>query len=148
MSQNELSQVKMRFTQLLDSNGMRKTPERYEVLDAIYSSQQMLGVKELFSLLNNRKFRISRATLYNVLNLLCDWQFVIKMQLKSGRVVYGRYETNASMLFVQCKKCGEIVDVKLDIWRQLLSECEDKYGFKIENQKVLVQGLCYKCKKH
>ena len=70
MDEKELSQVKMRFTQLLDSNGMRKTPERYEVLDAICSSDEMLGVKELLSVLDDRRFRISRATLYNVLNLL------------------------------------------------------------------------------
>ena len=148
MDEKELLQVKMRFSQLLDSNGMRKTPERYEVLDAIYSSNQMLGVKELLSILKERRFRVSRATLYNVLGLLCEWQFAVKMQLKSGRVVYGKYEGDTPKLFIQCVKCNEMFEINSDIWSQLIDECGNKYGFSLENQKVLLQGLCCKCKKH
>lgn len=148
MDEKVLLQVKNRFTQSLEDNGMRKTPERYEVLDAIYSSDQMLGVKELLAILTMRRFRVSRATLYNVLNLLCEWKFVQKMQLKSGRVVYGKYDEDFPKLFVQCVKCDEIFEVDLGVWSQLIGECSNKYGFYIENQKVLLQGLCCKCKKH
>lgn len=135
------------FYAKLHEAGMRRTPERLAVLNALYRSETMLGVKELLQKIEAQRFRISRATLYNVLELLCEWGLAVRMQLNEGRVVYGRSDCITPQLVLQCRKCGELYYTEFPSWQKLLGDSYAEYGFLIENQKVLVRGLCKKCKK-
>ena len=61
------------LTDYLQKHGHRKTPERYAVLDSIYSIKGHFGVDELYHYMETEsKFRVSRATLYNTIVLLTD----------------------------------------------------------------------------
>ena len=58
--------VRQIFTEYLRVNKHRKTPERYAILDAIYSIDGHFDIDTLYSqMMNEEKFRVSRATLYN-----------------------------------------------------------------------------------
>lgn len=126
---------------------MRNTPERMAVLELIYDSDTMYSVRELLQGLEQKRFRISRATLYNVLDLLCEWNLAVRMQLDKGYVVYGKADNNSPQLVLQCVACGKFFNVELPVWQSLINECRSEYGFVLENQKVLGRGLCKKCKK-
>ena len=54
------------LTNYLELNNHRKTPERYAILDAVYSINGHFTLEELGEKLNGEKnFPVSRATLYN-----------------------------------------------------------------------------------
>ncbi len=144
---DEFSVIREQFEQRIKRAGMRNTPERLAVLDAIYKSDTMLGVRELLYRIEQQRFRISRATLYNVLDLLCDWGYVVRMQLNEGFVVYGKADSAKPQLVLQCVSCGKLSKVESPIWQALIEDCHKECGFVWENQKVLVRGLCNKCKK-
>ena len=73
--------VRQIFTEYLNVNGHRKTPERYAILDAIYSIDGHFDIDTLYSLMRKeRKYSVSRATLYNTIVLLIDARLVIKQQ--------------------------------------------------------------------
>ena len=65
-SQNVKDTVRQIFTEYLNANGHRKTPERYAILDTIYSIDGHFDIDTLYSLMADQEnFRVSRATLYN-----------------------------------------------------------------------------------
>ena len=72
MSEKMKAQAREILDQYLESNQHRKTPERYAVLDAVYSIDGHFTLEELDAELTKRNFRVSRATLYNTMHLFIE----------------------------------------------------------------------------
>ena len=63
MEENIKDKVKQLLTDYLQKNGHRKTPERYAILDTIYSLRGHFDIDTLYSYMAEKeKFRVSRAT--------------------------------------------------------------------------------------
>ena len=68
MSEKMKAQAREILDQYLESNQHRKTPERYAILDAVFSMRGHFTLEELGAALERKNFRVSRATLYNTIH--------------------------------------------------------------------------------
>ena len=73
-------QVRDLFEAYLEQNGHRKTPERFAILSEIYAYEGHFDIEALFAHMSANEYRVSRATLYNTVDLLIDCNLVRKHQ--------------------------------------------------------------------
>ena len=88
MDKNSALQKRELFTEYLTRKGHRKTPERYAILDLICSINGHFDVDLLYKSLESANFHVSRATLYNTIELLVDSRLLVRHQFGTQGVQY------------------------------------------------------------
>ena len=138
--------VKQILTEYLQKNGHRKTPERYAILDTIYSIKGHFDIEQLYcQMVEKEKFRVSRATLYNTIILLIDAGLVIKHQFGTTSQ-YERSYNNETHHHMICTNCGKVSEFEDENLKMAITDKKLR-GFHMSHYSLYIYGLCSKCMK-
>ncbi len=146
MTQDELlDRVKAALTKYLDEKGHRKTSERYAVLEHIYSTNGHFDVESLLkSMTAENKTKISRATLYNTLDLFVEARLVFKHQFGTATAQYERSFGIEGHHHLVCNTCGEVRDLKDKLVRGVMTG-KKLPKFEWDYYTLYIFGTCNKC---
>ncbi|MDK2918527.1 MAG: Fur family transcriptional regulator, ferric uptake regulator [Candidatus Petromonas sp.] len=135
--------------EILKEKGYKLTPQRRAILDTIIKNQgEHLSTEEVYDYVKKDCPEIGLATVYRTLQLLDDLGVITKINLDDG---CARYELNINSEDHQhhhliCSKCGNILEVEVDLLEHLENEIQKNYDFEVKDHKVKFFGLCSKCK--
>lgn len=133
------------LTNYLESNNHRKTPERYCILDAVYSFDGHFSLDELSSrVCNDFNFPVSRATLYNTIRLFIEIGLVFRHNLR-GSTMYEAWCEKSNHCHQVCNVCGKVSEIKS---AEIVSAIDNMHlpRFKKEGFALYIYGVCQKCK--
>jgi len=120
----------------------RITPERFEVLDAALEHNGHFGADDLFIQLKNINSKVSRATVYNTLELLAQCELIRKRNFGDN---INRYENNYKkqthdhLICVNCGKIVEFTDIRMN---KLPIELSDKLGYEFDSYSFNIFARC------
>ena len=144
MEENIINKVKQILTEYLQTNGHRKTPERYAILETIYAIKGHFNIESLYNYMETEgKFRVSRATLYNTIVLLLDANLVIKHQFGNSSQ-YERAYRNETHHHMICTECGKVSEFQDEALKKTVADTKLK-RFTAMHYSLYIYGICNKC---
>ena len=135
--------VRKVLSNYLEQNKRRKTPERFAVLDAVFGFPSYFSLQDLNDKLEASHFPVSRATLYNTINLFLQLRLVIRHRFQ-GATVYEACYDKTSHCHQICTVCGKVTEIKSSLISETIDAMHLK-RFRKDGFTLYIYGICSNC---
>ncbi len=140
--ESTITVVKQRFADHLEQAKQRKTPERFAILEEIYRRTDHFDAEALYIHMKTQSYRVSRATVYNTLDLLVHCNLVTRHQFGSNLARYERAFGRHQHDHIICTNCGRVLEFCDPRIQQIKDMMGELFEFKVEHHSLNLYGRC------
>lgn len=137
-----LEEAHEQFKIFLKKGKHRITPERFEVLDFALNYRGHFGADELFIKMKNNNSNVSRATVYNSLELIAKCDLLVKRNFGDNKTHYESAFNRQVHDHLICMDCGKIKEFSNPKILEIVDEISKKLNFESTGYSFNIFGKC------
>ncbi len=142
---SQIAPARETFERYLKKENYRITPERFTILDAVMESEGHFDAEELYFILKSGGKKVSRATVYNTLELLLDSGLISKYRFGENQSRYEKIHGRAHHHHLICLSCGDIIEFTNEKLNKMATDICKVNKFRPNTTSFQVYGTCEKC---
>jgi Fur family ferric uptake transcriptional regulator len=128
----------------LQGRGMRITPQRAIIFEAIERLEGHITAEDIFQEVQEVNPYISLATVYRTLELLQELQLVTPTNL-GGSQTYFALKDHGTHHHLVCLQCQRIEEFSDDLFDPVRLRLAGEYGFQVYTDHMSLFGICRGC---
>lgn len=121
----------------LQAKGLRRSTERFAILRLICSQEGDFSVETLYEALQKTRYRVSKATVYNTIDLLLECGLIVRSLLTRGVSQYrfaAESRGTSQLVYIETGKVEPVVVPEID---EVIKRLEEQYDIKIISRSVI-----------
>ncbi len=131
-------------TERLRRLGVRVTPQRLFVLEALELNSGHMTAEEIMQWASRRYPALNLATVYRTLDLLTQVGLVAQTDLGGGAASY-ELVGDSPHHHLACERCGSVIEMDEALLEGLRDETLRVYGFHARPRHLAIYGVCRAC---